>query len=48
MPGAVKGKYTYDNYTFAQISCGTFHTCAVLTDGTGLCWGECRQRQGLL
>ena len=28
------------SYSFAQITAALKHTCGVLTDGTGLCWGK--------
>ena len=43
IPTAVSG-----SYSFAQISAGGLHTCGVLTNGAGLCWGECCERAKLL
>ena len=43
VPAAVSG-----GYSFAQISAGGQHTCGVLTNGAGLCWGECCERAKLL
>jgi alpha-tubulin suppressor-like RCC1 family protein len=35
----------YGDYSFAQIVAGASHTCALLTNGWAMCWGDNRQSQ---
>ncbi|WP_295394559.1 RCC1 domain-containing protein [uncultured Thiodictyon sp.] len=40
VPVAVDRSGVLNGKTIAQVSAGTYHTCALATDGTAACWGD--------